>query len=86
MDNNRVNSAFYLGMGYMIISLKSPTALSFRYTTIFKCEKKVCVCGGGGGGGGGGGAGGGGGVGGLKCHTSRNNISSEKKTDTTKLV
>ena len=44
MDNNRVNSAFYLGMGYMRISFKSPTALSFRYTTIFKCEKKVCVC------------------------------------------
>ena len=72
MDNNRVNSAFYLGMGYMRISLKSPTALSFRYTTIFKCEKKcVCVCGGGGG---------------VKCHTSRKIISSEKKTDTTKLV
>ena len=53
IDNNRVNSAFYLGMGYMRISLKSPTALSFRYTTIFKCEKKS-VCGGGGGGGGGG--------------------------------
>ena len=50
MDNNRVNSAFYLGMGYMRISFKSPTALSFRYTTIFKCEKKVCVCVGGGGG------------------------------------
>ena len=50
IDNNRVNSAFYLGMGYMRISLKSPTALSFRYTTIFKCEKKsVCVGGGGGG-------------------------------------
>ena len=49
IDNNRVNSAFYLGMGYMRISLKSPTALSFRYTTIFKCEKKsVCVGGGGG--------------------------------------
>ena len=32
-------------MGYMRISLKSPTALSFRYTTIFKFEKKVCVCG-----------------------------------------
>ena len=54
MDNNRVNSAFYLGMGYMRISFKSPTALSFRYTTIFKCEKKVCVCVCGGGGGGGG--------------------------------
>ena len=54
IDNNRVNSAFYLGMGYMRISLKSPTALSFRYTTIFKCEKEVCVWGGGGGGGGGG--------------------------------
>ena len=76
IDNNRVNSAFYLGMGYMRISLKSPTALSFRYTTIFKCEKKVCVCVGGGGRGGGG----------VKCHTSRKNISSEKKTDTTKLV
>ena len=34
-------------MGYMRVSLKSPTALSFRYTTISKCEKK-CVCGGGG--------------------------------------
>ena len=53
IDNNRVNSAFYLGMGYMRISLKSPTALSFRYRTMFKCEKKsvgVCVWGGGGGG------------------------------------
>ena len=47
IDNNRVNSAFYLGMGYMRISSKSPTALSFRYTTIFKCEKKS-VWGGGG--------------------------------------
>ena len=40
----RVNSAFYLGMGYMRISFKSPNALSFPYTTIFKCEKTVCVC------------------------------------------
>ena len=67
IDNNRVNSAFYLGMGYMRISLKSPTALSFRYTTIFKCEKKS-VWGGGG----------------VKCHKIRKNMSSEKKTDTTK--
>ena len=71
IDNNRVNSAFYLGMGYMRISLKSPTALSFGIQ-LFSSAKKKCVCGGGGGA--------------VKCHTSRKNISSEKKTDTTKLV
>lgn len=50
IDNNRVNSAFYLGMGYMRISLKSPTALSFGIQ-LFSSAKKKCVCVGGEGGG-----------------------------------